>query len=60
MEALLQVAGYAAAVAAAAVIVVGIEALNDRGGPSSRLVLPPDVAPHGMRALLARLRQRRS
>jgi len=48
MEAFLQLAGYAAAVAAAAVIVVGIEAL------------PPEAPPRGMRALLARLRQRRS
>ena len=60
MDALLHVAGYAAAVAAAAVIVVGIEALNDRGASSSSLALPPEVAPRGMRALLARLRQHRS
>jgi hypothetical protein len=60
MEAFLQLAGYAAAVAAAAVIVVGIEALNDRGTSSSALALPPEAPPRGMRALLARLRQRRS
>jgi hypothetical protein len=57
MEALLQVAGYAAAVAAAAIIVVGIEALNEREASSS--ATPPEV-PRGLRALLARLRQSRA
>jgi hypothetical protein len=57
MEALLQVAGYAAAVAAAAAIVVAIEALNERGASSS--ATPPE-APRGLRALLARLRHGRA
>lgn len=57
MEALLQVAGYAAAVAAAAMIVVGIEALNEREASSS--ATPPEVT-RGLRALLARLRQGRA
>jgi len=57
MEALLQVAGYAAAIAAAAVIVVGIEALNERGASPS--ATSPEV-PRGVRALLARLRQDRA
>jgi hypothetical protein len=57
MEALLQVAGYAGAVAAAAVIVVGIEALNERYTSSSQT--PPE-GPRGLRAFLARLRQGRA
>jgi hypothetical protein len=57
MEALLQVAGYAAAVAAAAVIVIAIEALNERGAASSAA---PQEAPRGLRAFLARLRQGRA
>ena len=57
MEALLQVAGYAAAVVAAALIVVGIEALNGRGASSAAI---PADARRGLRALLARLRQRRA
>ncbi len=57
MEALLQVAGYTAAVAAAAVIVIVIEALNESGASSS--ATPPE-APRGVRALLARLRQDRA
>jgi hypothetical protein len=57
MEALLQVAGYAAAVAAAAFIVVGVEALNERGGSSP--ATPPEAL-RGLRALLARLRQGRA
>jgi len=57
MEALLQVAGYAAAVTAAAVIVIAIEALNERGAASSAA---PQEAPRGLRAFLARLRQGRA
>jgi hypothetical protein len=57
MEALLQLAGYAAAVAAAALIVVGIEALNERGASASATA--PE-APRGVRAVLARLRQGRA
>jgi hypothetical protein len=57
MEALLQLAGYAAAVAAAALIVVGIEALNERGASASAT---PLEAPRGLRAVLARLRQGRA
>jgi hypothetical protein len=57
MEALLQVAGYAAAVAAAAVIVVGIEALNERCASPSEA---PRGGSRGLRAFLARLRQGRA
>jgi hypothetical protein len=60
MEALLQIAGYAGAVAAAAVIVVGIEALNERcTSPSGRAPDAPGT-PRGLRALVARLRQGRA
>ena len=57
MQVLLQLAGYAAAVAAAALIVVGIEALNERGASPSAT---PLEVPRGLRAVLARLRQGRA